>query len=103
MPAGPFGADESDFVGDKFGGRSRETNALAEPGGEPRLVDAFGGDGEHRFLGPVDVGWVGFPAAAVRSVNILSAAQAARLLPSGSGWFHAKGTGEHRRFVDESG
>jgi hypothetical protein len=43
-------------VGDKFGDRSWEANALAEPDGEPRLVDPLGGDGEHRFLGLIDIG-----------------------------------------------
>jgi hypothetical protein len=78
----------SGSVGDKFGDRSWESNALA--GGEPRLVDPLRGGGDHRFLATINVGSFGVPEAAMRFVNILSAARAARLLPSGSGWLHAR-------------
>jgi hypothetical protein len=36
LPASPLGVAESCSVGDKFGDRSWEAIALAEPGGDPR-------------------------------------------------------------------
>ena len=74
VPASPLDAVGSGSVGDKFGDRSWESNALA--GGEPRLVDPLRGGGDHRFLATINVGSFGVPEAAMRFVNILSAARA---------------------------
>ncbi len=70
---------------------SFEAHAMPEPVCEPLLVDVTSCDGNHRCLGVVDVRRIRIPRPVVeRSMNITSAAHAARLLPSGNGWFQAR-------------
>ncbi len=42
-----------------------ESNAFSEPRRGPGLVDLSGGDGQHRLLSLVDVGWVRVPGTVI--------------------------------------
>jgi hypothetical protein len=66
-----------------------EPNSFLEPRCGPGLVDLSGRDRQHGFFGLVDVGRSGSQMPSLRSINMTSAAQAARLFPSVRGWFHA--------------